>query len=65
MMDEMLQELLCELELREEHCIKNEKTERQALGTYRSGPATASALLNKTLTDFCAYCKANMPMRNA
>ncbi|XP_068697371.1 uncharacterized protein [Montipora foliosa] len=32
-MEEMLQELLCELELREEHCMKNEKTERQDMGT--------------------------------
>ena len=54
-MEEMLQELLCELELREEHCMK--KTERQDIGTCRGGPATVSALLTRTLNDFCAYCK--------
>ena len=53
----MLQELLCELELREEHCMRNKKTERQDMGTYRGGPTTASALLTKTLNNFCAYCK--------
>ena len=52
-----LEELLCELELREEHCMRNKKTKRQDMGTYRGRSTTASALLTKTLNNFCAYCK--------
>ena len=57
----MLQELLCELELREEHCMRNKKTERQDMGTYRGGPTTASPLLTISVL----IVKVNMPMRNA
>ena len=59
-MEEILRELLCELELRKEHCLRNERsvireTDRRKFG---GGPPSASALLAKlTLERLCAYCK--------
>ena len=58
-MEEMLNELLCELKLREEHCFKNERSynRERIQEKIGGGPPSASALLTKTLNDLCAYCK--------
>ena len=59
-MEEMLGELLCELELREEHCHRNERSviRERDRGKFGGGPPSASALLAKlTLERLCAYCK--------
>ena len=68
-MEKMLNELLCELELREEHCLRNENTERsfnreRDQGRSGGGPSSASALLAKTLNDLCAYCKGEHAHEN-
>ena len=58
-MEEMLTELLCELELREENSIRSDKnfTREKDQRKFGGGPATASALLAKTWDNLCAYCK--------
>ena len=59
-MEEMLRELLWKLELREEHCLWNERSviRKKDLGKFGGGPPSASALLTKlTLERLCAYCK--------
>ena len=59
-MEEMLGELLCELELREEHCHQNGRSviRERDRGKFGGGPSSASALLAKlTLERLCAYCK--------
>ena len=68
-MEKMLNELLCELELREEHCLRNENTERsfnreRDQGRSGGGPSSASALLAKTLIDLCVYCKGEHAHEN-
>ena len=68
-MEKKLNELLCELELREEHCLRNENTERsfnreRDQGRSEGGPSSASALLAKTLIDLCAYCKGEHAHEN-
>ena len=68
-MEKMLNELLCELELREEHCLTNEKTERsfnreRDQGRSGGGSSSVIALLAKTLNGLCAYCKGEHAHEN-
>ena len=60
-MQDLLTELLNELELREEHCTvpRSDRIplDNQSRGRIGGGPNSASALLAKTLNDFCAYCR--------
>ena len=61
-MDEMLAELLCELELREENSFRSDKNftrepREKDQRKFGGGPPTANALLAKTWDNLCAYCK--------